>query len=391
MGDYFLSSTDVAECITNLVARNKLWNKKTVKLFFIVNSKAGCFNNKRVSKQYYSLFYKKNQEALKTKACTLSAKYDIYKTEYQNHATELTKHVIEKIENEFNENTDYLIVTCGGDGTSLEVQTALYEEYLRLKKDKAHVMNNVTILRLPLGTGNDGTDGNFIKETFSKLEGGLIYSNSKVLVAHTDKHPPIDAIKNANKFLSRFCTYQANSPWYAFNIASVGLDAFVNFVTNTVKSHFPGNLYHLCIPISGLFYGRIFEWGNAKIELYKGSDDTEPYDTYEDQITITVMGASGHRTYGGGHKVLPNHHNVCIATRINIPRLIKENKSFAEGTHVGKDIGNMFTADKIVFNYDQPLMLQCDGECYILCKEHFPLTIEKRDSGFRVLKSIDIE
>lgn len=391
MGDYYLSSTDVAECISNLIARNKLWNNKTIKLFFIVNSKAGCFTNKRVSKQYYKLFYNKNQEILSDKPCALSVNYEIFQTEYQNHATELTKNVIKSIEEFYNENTEYIIVTCGGDGTSLEVQTALYDEYIRLKDTTPHIMSQLCILRLPLGTGNDGTDGNFINQTFALLQSGLIYSNSKVLVAHTEKHPPMDTIKNANKFLSRFCTFQANSPWYAFNIASVGLDAFVNFVTNTVKSRFPGNLYHLCIPLSGLFYGRVFEWGNSSIKLFHNADDTEPFDSYDEQFTIAVMGASGHRTYGGGHKVLPTHNNVCIAIRVNIPRLIRDNKSFAEGTHVGTDIGNMFNADKIEINYDKPLMLQCDGECYILCKEHFPLTIEKRDSGFRVLKPVDLQ
>ena len=391
MGDNYLSSTDVAECITNLIARNKLWSGKILRLFFIVNSKAGCFTNNRVTKQYYSIFYKMNEEALKTKQCALSVKYETFLTEHQNHATELTKNVINTIDREFQDNTEYIIVTCGGDGTSLEVQTALYDEYLHLKDIKPHIMKQLCILRLPLGTGNDGTDGHYIKETFDLLQGGLVYSNSKVLVAHTKNHPPMETIKNANKFVSRFCTYQQTSPWYAFNIASVGLDAFVNFVTNIVKSRFPGNLYHLCIPISGLFYSRVFKWGNSCIKLFKNNTDKEPYSTYDKQFTIAVMGATGKRTYGGGHKVLPTHHNVCIACRINIPRLIKENKSFAEGTHVGTDIGNMFVADKIEINNDKPLMLQCDGECYILCKEHFPLTIERHDTGFRVLKAVDLE
>lgn len=389
MQDKYLSSNDVAECISNLVARNKLWSNKLVKLYFIVNSKAGCFTNYRVSKQYYKLFFDKNNEISALEKYAYNVSYEIFQTERQNHATELTQNAIASIENNNDSNTEYIVVSCGGDGTSLEVQTALYNEYLRLKEKDSHIMDHVCVLRLPLGTGNDGTDGNFIKDTFSLLEKSLTFSDSKVLVATTNGHPAQDTIKHANKFLSRFCTFQPNSPWYSFNIASVGLDAFVNFVTNTVKSRFPGNLYHLCIPLSGLFYSRIFEWGNPTIKMYKNREDTEPSDEFNEQFTIAVMGTSGHRTYGGGHKVLPTNHNVCIAKRISVPRLIRDNGSFARGTHVGTDIGNMFNAEKLVLNYDKPIMLQCDGECYILCKEHFPLTIEKHNTGFRVLKALN--
>ncbi|MDR1429744.1 MAG: acylglycerol kinase family protein, partial [Spirochaetaceae bacterium] len=45
----------------------------------------------------------------------------------------------------------FLIITAGGDGTSLEVQLALYEAHPSLR-------SNFAILRLPMGTGNDGAD-----------------------------------------------------------------------------------------------------------------------------------------------------------------------------------------------------------------------------------------
>lgn len=388
MPSFYLSSSSIAECVSNLIARNKLWLKKRVKLFFIVNSAAGCFTNKKIAQNYNTLFQNTNNEILKNSPCAKSVDYEIYETEYQCHAKEITKNIVSEILNNFDKTIDYIIVSVGGDGTSLEVQSSLYDSVINYKKQNIDISNKIAILRLPLGTGNDGTDGSYIEETFNMLKSGIIYSNTKVLVAYTENNPPTDAIKSSHKFISKYCDINSKAPWYAFNIASVGLDAFVSFVTNFVKSKFPGNLYHLCVPLSGLFFYRVFEVGNTKIDMYRDNEE-KPFNSFSGKILLTAMGASGNRTYGGGQKVLPNFNNICVCPRVTLARLIKDNKKFVDGTHAGTDIGMMYLADKIKIYNDKPMLLQCDGEAYLLCRDHFPLTIEKRDPGYKIIKKID--
>ena len=386
MTNILLSSTDIAECITNLIARNKLWARKKLKLFFIVNSKAGCFTNKKISKQYYNLFTETNREALESQPCASSTNYEIFETQYQRHGEEIIGHILENIFQSNNKSSTYVIVTAGGDGTSLEVQTALYNEFLKGNIEHNKVLDKILVLRLPLGTGNDGTDCTFIGETFELLKSSIIYSNAKVLVTNTENDPPEESIKQASPFFSKYCDIKSKAPWLTFNIASIGIDSFICFITNLIKSKFPGNIYHILIPLCGLFYDRVFKTGTAKIEMFDNLEDETPSNTFNGKIFLTVMGTSGYRTYGGGHKVLPNFNNVCIASKIPLWRVIRDNGKFASGKHVGMDIGRMFTAEKMIINYDQPLMLQCDGECYLLCKDHFPLTVEKRNAGFKVLR-----
>ena len=141
------------------------------------------------------------------------------------------------------------------------------------------------------------------------------------------------------------------------------------------------------MPLSGLFYSRVFKIDNIKIEMYR-ENESQPFNVFTGKIMLTAMGTSGNRTYGGGQKVLPNFNNLCIASKVTLPRLIRDNKKFVDGTHAGTDIGMMFSADKIKIFYDKPMMLQCDGECYLLCKEHFPLIIEKRKPCYKIIKQI---
>lgn len=385
MLDNFLSSTDIAKCISCLIARNKLWSNKSVKLYFIINSNAGCFTNKKVSKHYYNLFNNEYKNNSKYKPCTSSIQYDIYKTSYKGHSKEIINNILEKSYLLGDDKSKIIIISAGGDGTSLEVQTALYNSYLKNDEYKNKILNEILVIKLPLGTGNDGTDCNFIGDTFELLKSEITYSNAKVLVTDTKNIPSEKIIKKSSPFISKYCDTKSKSPWYSFNITSIGLDSFICFFTNLVKSKIPGNLYHFCIPICGLFYNRIFKAGTAKIEIFKNLEDTVPSHTFHDKFFLAAIGASGNRTYGGGHKVLPNFNNVCIAKKVPILRMAKENPKFAAGKHVGTDICKMFLAEKIIIKYDQPIMLQCDGECYLLCNKHFPIMITKQNAGFKTL------
>ena len=105
-------------------------------------------------------------------------------------------------------------------------------------------------------------------------------------------------------------------------------------------------------------------------------------------ITLMAFGASGNRVYGGGHKVLPNEHNLCVCPKISLWTLIRENHKFVDGSFVGTKLASLHTAEKIRINYDKAILMQCDGETVMLSPAHFPLIMERTEPCLRVLQKI---
>ena len=386
--DINLSAEDVAECIMALIARNKLWAGKKVYAYFIANKTAGCFTNPHKSEEYKKFFTRTLEEIKELPVCAKSTEYKIFSTEYAGHAKDLTKSVVAQLIATDQPDTESLIVTAGGDGTSLEVQTALYKCAMEGPKHSDAVMNKITILRLPLGTGNDGTDGHCIEETVDLLKGGLLFSNSRAIRVYPEKEPADEEIRACGKKPEKYQDINFKAPWYAFNIASIGLDAYVVYMTNTVKKRLPGNFYHLCVPISGLVYDKEFPTGNAEIQLFQNAEDSQPSQTVKTKITLMAFGASGYRVYGGGHKILPNDNNLCITPKVCLPVLITQNHHFVDGSFVGTKLATLHTVEKIRLNYDKPILMQCDGETVMLSPAHFPLIMELTAPCLRVLKKI---
>ena len=61
--DSNLTPNDIADCITALISRNKLWSGKKVYAYFIANKTAGCFTNSHKSEKYKAYFSKVLEEA----------------------------------------------------------------------------------------------------------------------------------------------------------------------------------------------------------------------------------------------------------------------------------------------------------------------------------------
>lgn len=384
-----ITPEDIAECITALIARNKLWAGKKVNVYFIANKAAGCFTNKHKSERYKKIFTDTLEEVKKLPECALYVTYRIFSTEYAGHAKDLTYSVVSQlIATDLNDDKcENLIVTAGGDGTSLEVQTALFKCAMEGPKHSDAIMNKIAILRLPLGTGNDGTDGHCIEETIEMLKGGLIFSNSRAIRVYPENEVSDEEIlasaKAFGKNPAKYCNPEFKAPWYSFNITSMGVDAYVVYMTNTVKAKLPGNFYHLCVPLSGILYDKDFPSGNASIELFERQDvKTEEINT---KITLMAFGASGYRVYGGGHKILPDSNNLCIAPKVSLATLICCNNKFADGSFVGTNLAQLKTVEKIRINYDKPILMQCDGETVMLTPKHFPLIMELTQPCLRVL------
>lgn len=386
--DTKLTPQDIAECISALIARNKLWSKKKVYLYFIANKTAGCFTNSKKSEHLKKYFTSVLEEIKNQTECAASVSYKIFSTEYAGHAKDLTQSVVAQLIATEEPDTESLIVTAGGDGTSLEVQTALFKEAMQGPKHNDAIMNHIAILRLPLGTGNDGTDGHKIQETIELLKGGLVFTNDRAVRIYPEKEPDDAAIRACGKNPDKYGDENFRAPWYAFNIASMGLDAYVVHMTNTVKKKLPGNFYHICVPLSGFTYDKDFPLGTATIEFFenkevKSGEVTQPF-------TLLAFGASGNRVYGGGHKVLPDSNNLCVARKINLWTLIKENHRFVDGSFKGTDLATLYTVEKIRLSYDKPILMQCDGETVLLSPAHFPIIIELTEPCLRVLKPVSL-
>lgn len=386
-----LTPEDVAKCITALVARNKLWAGKNVCAYFIANKTAGCFTSSHKSEKYKKFFSDTLKSVQNNPECTASIFYKIFTTEYAGHASDLTHSVVSQLIASENQDgkLENLIITAGGDGTSLEVQTALFKCAMEGPKQKNAIMNKITILRLPLGTGNDGTDGHSIEETVELLKGGLVFSNSRAVKVYPEKKPSEEEIKTSvkacGKKREKYCDPDFKSPWYSFNIASIGVDAYVVYLTNTVKKKLPGNFYHLCVPLGGLLYDKDFPTGPMNIELFEKSEEKTLELKAEKGITLMAFGASGYRVYGGGHKVLPNEKNLCIAPKVSLPVLIRHNNKFVDGSFVGTSLASLHSVEKIRISYNKAVLMQCDGETVMLTPAHFPLIMELTEPCLRVL------
>lgn len=383
-----LTPQDIADCISALVSRNKLWSNKKVYIYFIANKTAGCFTNSKKAESLKKYFTSTINEIQNLPECTQSVSYKIFSTEYAGHAKDLTKSVVAQLIATDEEDIENLIVTAGGDGTSLEVQTALFKEAMQGPKHNDAIMNHITILRLPLGTGNDGTDGHSIEETIALLKGGLVFANDRAVRIYPEHEVDDEAVRAYGKDPAKYSDVNFRSPWYAFNIASMGLDAYVVYMTNTVKKKLPGNFYHLCVPLSGFVYDKDFPTGTANIEFFESKELKSGEISLP--ITLLAFGASGNRVYGGGHKVLPDSNNLCICPKISLLTLIKDNHKFVDGSFKGTPLASLHSVEKIRISYDKSILMQCDGETVMLTPAHFPLIIELTDPCLRVLKPISL-
>jgi diacylglycerol kinase family enzyme len=249
-----------------------------------------------------------------------------------------------------------LIITAGGDGTSLEVMNALYHAPPAIREDFA-------VLRLPMGTGNDGADS---WELDAALE-LLIYPS--VL----DKTGAL-----------RLSTASSQGPFYAFNILSVGLDAFVTRMTNKMKDLLPGDSYKLWVDIASLLYDRIYKVGSIEVQAFDGSG--KPALSFTDKLLLLAVGVSGRRTYGAHKRILPDERNVCAVRQMPLLRKLALKGLFTTGDHAGKSETRLFSAARVKFSAEHPILAQMDGEAVLLERGDFPAVIELTEPVINILK-----
>lgn len=377
-----MNAFELSVYLEPIIKSCSLWKKKDLHAVIIANPKAGGFMSRKISSVH--------EETLVDFCAACSTKItqcknfsiDVYETEQAGKTTKFIQRLVKGAAMPDEKHVQYLIITAGGDGTSLEVQTALAKIYFELGADYAEIISKrFTVLRLPFGTGNDGSDGRILSETLSLLTEPAHFSLQRAVRV-------VCGEDNGNsKKRTHYDSLSASPPWYSFNIASIGIDAFITHMTNKTKNIFPGNFYKIWIDLACFFYGFIFPSKMARIKTY--SEDGTLIRTIETPILFALLGVSGHRTYGSNQKIIPDERNVCIAKKMNLFWKLLLKGKFKAGTHTNSNKAFFILAEKMIIDYGGPILCQMDGEVHYVEKEAFPLVMEKTEPFIRIIERED--
>lgn len=381
---HLLTPVDISNCITALIARNKLWAEKDVYIYLICNQTAGCFKDRKKSQKFKKVFNTAEQEISSLPTYVKSIETKVFSTEYAGHARDLAMAITSELVALKNPDAEYIIATAGGDGTCLEVQTSLFTAAQEVPQKAKIIMKQITMLRLPLGTGNDGTDGHSVEETIALLRGPLVFDSVCALKITPEGNPTPAQIAATGKDPEKYCDTEYKAPWYCFNMAGIGIDAFIAYMTNVLKKKIPGNFYNKIISLCGIVYDKAFPPGTGLFEFF--DKEGNKIKEIKTQIELYDMGPTGNRTLGGGIQMLPDENNCCLTYKMSLLSLILNNNKYSDGSHLGTKLATFVSAHKVRITYDKPVLLQWDGEVFLLCKEHFPLVMEKTEPCLRVLR-----
>lgn len=265
----------------------------------------------------------------------------IHTTMFPRHAAEISKEILRRAESA--DGTYHLILSIGGDGThqeTLENFLFIGEKYLR----------RFCFFRLPMGTGNDGAD----TDTFSQsLE--ILYNG------RAGKKAGAVRIKPGNMH-----------PFYAFNIVSLGVDAYITFLSNKLKGVLPGDVYKIIADVATLFYEPVYKAEMMRVSCGKNGEE----ERIAGRFMLFAVGVSGHRSYGDHKWILPGDENICGIERTSLKNKLKIKKLFYEGNHGRREEVHFWKSDYLIIDYPVKIPMQMDGEAVWLGPENFPLTIE---------------
>ncbi|MFW6247656.1 MAG: diacylglycerol/lipid kinase family protein [bacterium] len=257
-------------------------------------------------------------------------------THYVGHAREISCDLVSRCTPGV-----HLILSLGGDGTHGDVLSA-YESSTWSSSSRRF------FVRLPMGTGNDGADARDLPSMVRLLLGSAEERRAARLVVKP----------------SRMSTFRG------FNIASVGLDAYVAYLTNRLKGRFGGDLYKVIADVMTLLYERVV--GADPMVVSCLSEEGSP-DELAGRFMLVAFGVSGYRQYGGGKVVLPGYENVCAIERLGLLGKVRLKSLFYRGEHIHESNVHMRSAKRITIEYGRSIPLQIDGETVWLEKHNFPL------------------
>lgn len=350
---------ELASSLANILERSPAFPGEKLTVDLIANPRAGGFTRPSYAKLRHAELLALEAEAAKLPKRSSHANLRLHLTERCGHAGEIARSLISEARQD-GPGVRRIVMTAGGDGTALETASALVD----LPPSERE---RFSLLRLPMGTGNDGSEGRDLKLCIGRFLGAVASR-------------PRRAIRvRPNPEGGRF-------PLYSFNIASLGVDAFVCQQTNKLKAVLPGDSFKFWVDVASVFYDKI--WPPAPLALRAFDAAGKLVKEFEQKCLLVAIGASGRRQYGSNKPILPDDDNVCAIYQMSTLKKLAFKDRLASGHHreLGADIVQLFTADRLEFGYDRGILLQRDGEVDELGPADFPLTMELTEPCYNVLE-----
>ena len=338
-----------AQSLADICAHSLVSPGRPLDCTIIVNPVAGGFAMRSRWKSHSMVLNECRDKAKANPQRTLHRDVNLILTDGKGSGGEITTLLIEKAKKE--PAPFYLIISAGGDGTHSEVMFALYNA-------PAHVRSNIAVLRLPLGTGNDGACSHFLSQALELL----------IRPVHVEFAPAVQLIpSHSGQAVSK-------GPFLAFNILSFGLDAFVTHMTNKMKGKVPGDSYKMWVDVAALFYDRMYKVDIMDIRAL--DEQNMEICRFSEKALLLAMGASGGRTYGSQERILPDSRNVCFMRQMPLARKLAIKGQVTKGTHADSAEVELFRAHRVEFSGSHPILAQMDGESLLLRPEDFPAALE---------------
>lgn len=356
-----------AEAVRDLVEKSPLFGDSELEAVLIANPRAGGFSQASRARAV-----SKDLAAATIRAAPMELRrgethWRTLTTTEPRHASRIALALLE--EAAMKPVPVWLIVMACGDGTSLE----FLDELSRAPQE---LTERFTMLRLPMGTGNDGTDGRELSDALSRLTGtGLITTQRIIKVKPAPGGPAYHRAPDGE--------------WRSFNIASIGVDAYITDMTNRLKAWLPGDSYKLWLDIATVLYDRLYP---PQTMVITGYDDSGTITTtHSGLFLLAAMGISGRRTYGSNKPILPDDDNICLIRQMPLLRKLILKGPIAAGRHRGLPEALLFSANALEFNYPGPILVQMDGEAEALTTADFPLRMERSEPIIRHIGRAMIE
>lgn len=346
---------DLAEGLGAILSRSPILPDKSLIVDIIANPKAGGFSRIHHSKKRFKELKEIVNRSLGLPERRQPFSLKMHMTERCGHAAAIVQRILDRSPSNGKDNC-HLIITAGGDGTSLETA-----ERLTLLPESEK--DRFGLVRLPFGTGNDGSEGRDLIAALGRFLGPAILQRRPAL-----KITPSEE--------------GGALPRYSFNIASIGLDAYVADMTNRLKRNFPGDSYKFWVNIGTLFYDRLYNVIDMSVKAWDG--DRLVHESRMQRLLV-AMGATGNRQYGSNKSILPDERNCVTISQTSLFRKLILKGPIEHGYHDNISELTHFSADKLLIDYAERIPLQCDGETDILAKCDFPLVMERLRDAYNVL------